>query len=85
MRLSKNHAKAFSNLAISTLILSPRLHDKGVVNRDADNLIDTLCLQVGSSFNVPWQVGLAAARSESSRHPKDHNLDHRTLMVNGGK
>ena len=79
MRLSKNHAKALSNLAISTLILSPRLHDKGVVNRDADYLVDTLGLQVCSGFNIPWQVGLAAARSESSWYSEDHNLAHRIM------
>ena len=83
--ISYYHAllKALSNLAISPLILSPSLHDKGIVNRDADDLVDTLCLHIGSSFNIPWQVGLAAARSESSWHPEDHNLAQTTaLMVN---
>ena len=80
-----NISQSMSDLAISSLILSPRLHDKGIINRDADDLVDTLCFQVGSSFKVPWQVGLAAARCESSGHPKDHNLAHRTLTFANGQ
>ena len=69
-----------SDLSISSLILSPGLHDERVVNRDAHDLVDALPLQVSSSFNIPRQVGLAAARGESSWHPEDYNLAHTTLI-----
>ena len=61
------------------MVLSPSLHDKGVVDRDADDLVDTLGLEVSSSFNIPGEVGLAASRGESSRHSEDHNLDDRDI------
>ena len=72
-------AQASFNLSIGILILSPCLHDERVVDRDAHDLVDALSLQVSSSLNIPGQVGLAAARGESSWHPEDNNLAHTTL------
>ena len=62
------------------LVLSPSTHYKWVIYRNANNLVDALPLQVSSSFNIPRQVGLAAARGESSWHPEDYNLVHTMLI-----
>ena len=64
----------FFHLAVSSLVLAPSFHDKGVVDRDAHNLVDALGFNIGGSLNVARQMGLAAARGESSRHSKNNDL-----------
>ena len=75
----------FFHLAVSSLVLAPSFHDEGVVDRDAHNLVDALGFNIGGSLNVARQMGLAAARGESSRHSKNNDLGLTSQQVVGIK
>ena len=82
-RLNSSHLSSsikvlsFFHLAVSSLVLAPSFHDEGVVDRDTDNLVDALGFHIGGSLNVARQMGLAAARGESSRHSKNNDLERK--------
>ena len=65
---------SFLHLAVSSLVLAPSFHDEGVVDRDTHNLVDALGFHISGSLNVARQMGLAAARGESSGHSKNNDL-----------
>src|SRR5437588_6509227 len=62
------------HLALGPLLLAPCRHDKDIVDRDADDFVDALGLDVGSLVDETGQVALRAGRSECSRHGEEGNL-----------
>jgi len=63
-----------SNLVFCILILSPSLHDKGVVDRDADDLIDPLPLNLLRPRHVSWEMSFTTSGGKSSWNAENDDL-----------
>ena len=64
-----------AHLASRALVPAPGLHDKWIIDGDADDLLDPLPFDISSLLHVAGEVGLAAAGGEGSGHAEHHNLD----------
>src|SRR3954453_1345382 len=71
------------HLVADILRLAPGAHHKGIVDRDAGDLIDPLALQVRGLVDIARQVALRAGRGEGARHGEQGNLLAAEQLVGG--
>jgi hypothetical protein len=64
----------YDGLVLNTIGLGPARHDVRVVVCEANNLVDTLGLELRELGKVTRDVGGGAGRGESTRQSKDDNL-----------
>ena len=62
------------HLVADILRLAPGAHDKGVIDRNAGDLIDAFCLQLRCLVDITRQVTLRAGRGERAGHREQSHL-----------
>src|SRR5258708_8880330 len=70
---------------LAAVALAPGRHDKGIVDGDAYNFIDSLVLEVGGLLDIGGQMARRAGWSECAGHGEQRNALARKKLAAGSR